>query len=309
MAVKKKQPPRSRRPKRPTPRPRKPPPPPSKKRKGGAAHASLPHGRKPRRSPKKPAPRRNKHALQVPGKRQGALRQAPKRALSHTPEQTAGKTPGALGVASIEKKALRKKIRKHLVVTTKEERSLVEHIELRDEAIASNALEFPDQRLHKVRTALPSQGIHAGGPWSRIPRKGVSKNTFIREELTLRNLTEILFQSKNAIVKLRKRQPAYDIFASLHLTEYGLNLYASDKMTIASKDFRTEALHKTVMGFPMAGSVEAMMFIMEARLEARLREREDAGTTAIVEYINVSLFEPDPEKTIAREDMTPGGES
>lgn len=304
MAVKKKQPSRSRHPQRPPKRPRKPPPPPVKKKARGAAVASPPHERKSPQSQKKPDSKRNKKVAEVTRNRVKSAQQAKRKPPKHLPEQTAGTKP-----AGRSPKEVRKGIRKHLVVTTKEERAFVEHIELRNEAIQKEALSFPDQRLRKVKTSLPSAGMHAGGPWSRIPRKGISKNTFIREELTHQNLTEILFRARNAINHLARKKPTWDIFSSMHMTEYGLNLYGSDKEEISSKAFRTEALHRTVLGFPMTGSVEAMLFVIEARLEDRIKEREDSGTTAIIEYINVSLFEPDPEKTLGREDMTPGGQT
>lgn len=162
-------------------------------------------------------------------------------------------------------------------VTTGEERAITTHIALREKAAKEQRFVVPSQALR-----------HVADPHRQALKKSATVGLFLSD----RNLETILYKAGQALKIMSthakgKTRPRYVL--ELNNSEYGIELYGSDKGEIARVDgLRSEALHWTKTGTRASDSTAGALAILEEKLGGFLKRR--GRTTMVVETITVTML-------------------
>ncbi len=164
-------------------------------------------------------------------------------------------------------------------VTSEKERFLDTHLALRKVALKNGSYVLPDQRVHII---------------NREGKKGIHQSVNLGIHVNEGTLEDLLYQTRRhleIVKKVSKRQDAR-YYVSLHMTQYGLELYGSDKAKIAEvDDVSTDALHWVVDGTPGYNETERLMEVIRHRIEHYLSK--GYRTTIVVESVEVTAIYPE----------------
>lgn len=162
-------------------------------------------------------------------------------------------------------------------VTTGQERAITTHIALRQRAMRETRFVVPSQRVRHVKNEYRS-----------ALKKNVRVGLFVNDK----NIEEIIYKATRGVEAMQrykkgKTEPRY--LFMMDMSEYGIELFGSDKGEIARVDgLKSEALHWT----KDATRAQATPELAEDALRVKLDEyiKRAGRTTVIIETITVTML-------------------